>query len=114
MLLGASPFERRGVRAKSEYHSTSVTATNSTESTEAISSWTPHARPRAITANTKTASLLSSSVVRNRTAATTPARLNARATLFRTSVATIATTIGSSTRLCTTDCEYPFFCRVNM
>ncbi len=60
------------------------------------------------------ASLLSSRFVRNRTAATMPARLNASATLFFTSTTTPATTTGMSTRAWTSDARYPFRWRVNM
>ena len=67
----------------------------------------------AVARKTYTASLLSSSVLRKRTAATIPARLNARATLYFTSSTMPATTAGSTTSSCTTDCWYPRLARVS-
>jgi hypothetical protein len=52
-----------------------------------------------------TASLLSSSVLRKRTAATIPARLNASARLCFTSTTTPPTTAGRRMSVCTTDCR---------
>ena len=98
-----SPSSRPGVRPKSDWNSSSVTRLKTMPSVRATDSSTPDARPMPVATNTKTASLLSSSVVRNRTAATMPARLNASARLYFTITTTPATTTGSRISECTTD-----------
>jgi hypothetical protein len=60
------------------------------------SACTPAARPRPRARKTYTASRGSLSVLRKRTAATIPARLNARARLFLTTMTMPATTSGST------------------
>ncbi len=69
----------------------------------AVTRCTPAANPTAIARNTNTVSRASLRFVRNRTAATTPARLNASARLFCTTSTMPATTIGSTISACTSD-----------
>ena len=69
--------------------------------------WLPAARPTPIARKTYTASFVSSKVVRNRTAATIPARLKARATLVLTTTTIPVTATGKMISVCTTDWSYP-------
>ena len=72
----------------------------------------PEARPTPMARKTYTASLVSFSVERKRTAATIPARENASARLNWTMKTMPATAMGRMSIACTTDSSYPLRCLV--
>ncbi len=87
---------------------------NPIEITHATSGATPAAIPMPITTKMPATSLLSSSDVRNRTAATMPPSEKASANDVFTITTIAAATTGRISEVCTTDCWKPFLRRVSV
>ena len=89
---------------KSNFQRASSTITKTMDSTVATEmAWIPVANPMPMEPKMYTASPDSLRLLRNRTAATMPARLNARARLSRTTTRMAVTTIGSMITVCTSE-----------
>src|SRR2546425_2998963 len=95
--------------------SASTTTLNMKDMTAAtVGENTPAATPTARARKMYTASFVSLRVLRNRTAATIAASVNARARLFCTRITVADTVMGRMMTVCTTDWSYPDRCLVSM
>src|SRR3989449_11453360 len=98
-----------------DFHSARTTTLNTTDITAAtVGANTPAATPTASARKMYTASFVSLRVLRNRTAATIAASVNASARLFCTRITVAATVMGRMMTVCTTDWSYPERCFVSM
>src|SRR5207253_8328581 len=96
-------------------HKASTTTLNMSDITAAtVGEKTPAATPTARARKMYTASFVSLRVLRNRTAATMAASVNARARLFWIRITVAATVMGRMMTVCTTDWSYPERCLVSM
>src|SRR5437016_11263556 len=96
-------------------HNASTTTLNMSDITAAtVGEKTPAATPTARARKMYTASFVSLRVLRNRTAATMAASVNASARLFCTRITVAATVMGRMMTVCTTDWSYPERCLVSM
>ena len=96
-------------------HNPSTAMLKITDTTKpSASACTPAASPTAMARKMYTASFVSLSVLRKRTAAASPARLNARARLFRTTATMPAIASGNRITVCTTDGSHRCRCLLSM